>query len=341
MLPNEINRLTWQDPILNAASDEESTEAHTRRWLRCAEKPYKGSPKTSARPAAFDDEIAKTWTSEEIIGPSIDPRGNMVAVRTIAQTDLPVLIVGKKGTCKEVIARFLYSLSHYSHLPFVHLDCELARPEEVLAALTAKHSQIGRCLQAAHSGFHLAVGKTVFLENIANLSLGGQHAVQQALQSTSGGAQEELSLVPKVIRLIASSDVDLLEATRVGSFSRDFYQDLDTFLIKVPALCERLADIPMLVDSFLERHCRKQRQPRRSLSMKAIELLQHYPWPGNLRELWQVMDKFVALLGDQVPSDGQSLLGGGRAVCEKADVDECELIITSLIQTLPRRYHRG
>lgn len=347
MLANEKNRLAWKDSVLNSISNDESTKTGSVHWLQRYEGLYTGTSRASNRTSAstFDDEVSRSWTSEEIVGPSTELRWITVALRTMAQTDSAVLIVGETGTCKEIIARSVYALSHYFHFPFVHVNCELARPEEILVALSSPVAENRRRPQARLGGFHLATRKTVFLEGITKLSPEVQYAVLQALRSADGESQGASSLVPKRIRLIASSNIDLLEATRAGGFSNDLYQYLDMLSIKIPALRDRTEDIPMLINSFLERHYQTQGQPLRSLNMKAVELLQLYPWPGNLRELWHVMDKFLILREAEALCDGHQCRASDesplyrqlRAVPETADIDECERIITSLIQALSLR----
>jgi DNA-binding NtrC family response regulator len=337
MVMNEIDRLKGKDRVLNFVYGNISMEAGGSLWQPPFDRARTGSSKAPALVSAFDDEVSKSWTSEEIIGPSTDLRRIMIGLRVVAQTDSPVLIVGNTGTCKEVIARSVHALSHHPDIPFIHVNCQLARPEQILAALTEP---------AAESGFggH-AVGRTVFLEGVSSLSSTAQLAIVKALHLEAGGTQESSTSGAERVRLIASSDFNLLDAARMGSFSSALYQHLKTQLIAIPALRDRIEDLPMLIQRFLEQHSRQHGRPYRSLSANALELLQLYPWPGNLRELWQVMVRFVALreagqLWDRdkhAPVDKPSLCQHPEAVPEWMDVDESDLMVTSLLQTISLR----
>ena len=141
MQVDEINRLTWKARIVKAVPRDQSTKARgADRVAPCAE-PFTGSAKSPALRPAFDDEVSKSWTSEEIIGPATDLRRITIGLRLIAQTDFPVLIIGETGNCKEAVARSLHTFSSYWHLPFVHLNCQLVRPEDILAELTRGPSE--------------------------------------------------------------------------------------------------------------------------------------------------------------------------------------------------------
>ena len=344
MLANDEDRLRWKVVALNSGTSAEVTNPARAFGLSRCEGLYPRSSK-ALRSSAFGDEISKTWTCKEIAGPSSELRRVMATLRTIAQTDSAILVFGEKGTCKEVIARSLHALSHYSHFPFIHVNCELARPEEIFSALTVRTRRNSHRPQSAFGGFHLAAGKTVFLEGISTLSSEAQLAILQILRSADWDLQETSSLAPKRIRLIASSDVDLLEATRMGVFSSDLYRHLDMLSIRIPALRERAEDIPMLVHSFLELYSEGRGEAERFLSAKAMEALQLYPWPGNLRELWHVMDRFTTLRQQEESSHLRQPSSGDEALqwpvlpvnLEDAELLDCELIITALLQTFSLR----
>jgi two-component system response regulator AtoC len=199
----------------------------------------------------------------------------------IARTDIPVWIQGESGTGKEVYARLLHRLSVHTDLPLRKLSCSILDPVQLL-----RHFPKGSPADSEAQS-----PETVFLDGIDELDL----ACQRVLLSLLPDNQGQGKTAGGFIRLISSSSRNLEEDIEVGQFRKELYFRLNGVCLRLPPLRERKEDIPALVEFFLERHCRLLKKAIPSLDNEAMELFLFYNWPGNIRELENVVKKMVAL----------------------------------------------
>lgn len=218
-------------------------------------------------------------------------------ISKVAPTDARVLITGPNGSGKELVARNLHQLSKRSAMPFVEVNCA-AIPSELIESELFGHEK-GSFTSAIkqHKGkFEQADGGTLFLDEIGDMSLAAQAKVLRVLQErklSRVGSDKDLEVD---VRVIAATNKDLQKEIAAGNFREDLYHRLSVILIRVPSLDERKDDIPTLVDHFLRKY--SDPDSARSFSAEAIELLKQKHWPGNIRELDNVVDRLL-ILGDE------------------------------------------
>ncbi len=231
-----------------------------------------------------------------VIGNSKPFQEMMALVRKVATTDANVLILGENGAGKEVIAKEIHQLSERSDEALVTVD---------LGALTAslleselfghKKGAFTDAVQDKQGKFQSAQGGTLFLDEIANLPLVQQSKLLSALQNRKvapvGSNVEE----PIDIRLISATNANIEELVSRGEFRQDLLYRINTIEIKVPALRERIEDIPLLVNHYLDFYKQKYQKPSLKIEKGALEELTKYSWPGNIRELAQSVERAVIL----------------------------------------------
>ncbi|MCH4896495.1 sigma-54-dependent Fis family transcriptional regulator [Marinilabiliaceae bacterium JC040] len=244
-----------------------------------------------------------TKDRKNIIGSSPKLLETLKVVRKVAKTDVNVLITGENGTGKDLIAHELYSNSKRNNDVFVSVDMgaiseTLFESElfgHVKGAFTdAKDDRIGK--------IELANGGTLFLDEIANISLPLQAKLLRVLQNrtlTRVGSNKEIQVD---LRLICATNGNLQELVDKGLFREDLLYRINTISIDVPALRDRLSDISLLSDFFIEKYCKKYSKPLMKLNSKALAKLEEYAWPGNVRELQHAIEKAVILSDDIVIS---------------------------------------
>ena len=216
-------------------------------------------------------------------------------VLKVSQSRCPVLILGESGTGKELVARSIHFLGAHRERPFVPVDCAGLVPTlieselfgYVKGAFTGAHRSKVGLVEEAHSG-------TLFLDEIAELPPDLQAKLLRALQEKEIKPVGSTHRVPIDVRVIAATNRDLDSAIQEGRFRKDLYYRLNVVTIKLPPLRERKSDIPLLVNSFLERHDDSGRAVQ-GVSEEAMARLMSYDWPGNVRELENVVERAVAL----------------------------------------------
>ncbi len=245
---------------------------------------------------ALREEVDKTSMFEEIVGASRALRGVLLSITKVAPTDSTVLITGETGTGKELLARAIHKRSRRSSHAFVSVNCA-AIPQSLIASELFGHEKgaFTGALQRRLGRFELAQGGTIFLDEIGDLSADTQHALLRVLQEREfervGGAQS----IRANVRVIAATNRDLKAAMTTGAFRSDLFYRLNVFPIDIPPLRERREDIPLLVKYFIDRYASKAGKKIRSINKKSLELLQAYPWPGNIRELQNVIERSVII----------------------------------------------
>jgi DNA-binding NtrC family response regulator len=231
-----------------------------------------------------------------IIGNSAGIRAVYRIIEQSAPTNASVLISGESGTGKELIAKTIHELSPRQAFPFVAINCA-AIPETLLeseifghekGAFTGAHDRRTGVFELAHRG-------TLFLDEIAEMQPATQVKLLRVLQERTfrrlGGRQEQTVDV----RVIAATNVNPLDASRSGKLREDLYYRLNVFNIELPPLRERKDDIPLLVQSFLNEFNRVNNKSVRAVDQEAMYVLEHYPWPGNIRELRNVIERATIL----------------------------------------------
>ena len=248
--------------------------------------------------------LKKKVYGQEMVGES-SPVGHLKEmIEKVAPTQASVLITGPNGAGKELVAQGIYQQSARSMMPFVEVNCA-AIPSELIDSELFGHKK-GSFTSAIrdHKGkFEQADGGTIFLDEIGDMSLAAQAKVLRVLQErklTPVGGDKEITVD---VRVIAATNKNLQEEIRKGNFREDLYHRLSVIVLRVPALDERKEDIPLLVNYFSERICTEGGKPVRPFSPEAIALLQQRSWPGNIRELRNVVERLLILGGNPVSAD--------------------------------------
>jgi two-component system response regulator HydG len=221
---------------------------------------------------------------------------------TVAPTDSTVLITGESGTGKEVLARYIHRLSEREGGPFVSINCG-ALPENLLESELFGHVK-GSFTGAVRDKDGLLVtarGGTFFLDEVAEMSPGLQVKFLRALQEREVVAVGGTEPIRIDVRIIAATNRDLEEEIRRGTFRSDLYYRLNVIMVHLPPLRDRIEDIPVLAEHFLQSFAEEQSEPVRSLSETGMAALMRYDWPGNVRELANALERAAILSeGDQI-----------------------------------------
>jgi len=246
---------------------------------------------------------------DEIVGTSAALKRVLSLVSKVAPTDASVLVTGETGTGKELVARAIHRRSHRSSRAFVSVNCA-AVPRDLIASELFGHEKgaFTGAMQRRLGRFELADGGTIFLDEVGELPPDTQVALLRVLQEREfervGGTQS----IKVDVRVIAATNRDLDAAVASGSFRSDLFYRLQVFPIQIPPLRERREDIALLVEYFIDRYSRKARKNIRHVSPETLELLQSYAWPGNIRELQNVIERSVILCETETFSIDESWL---------------------------------
>jgi len=245
---------------------------------------------------ALRGEIDRASMFEEIVGTSAALQRALSLVSKVAPTDASVLITGETGTGKELVARAIHRQSRRSSLPFVSVNCA-AIPRDLIASELFGHEKgsFTGAIQRRLGRFELANGGTIFLDEVGELPLETQIALLRVLQEHEFERVGGTRSIQTNVRVIAATNRNLQAAINAGSFRSDLFYRLNVFPIEIPPLRERRADIPVLVDYFLDRCARNVGKNIRGINKKSLDLLQSYPWPGNIRELQNVIERSVIM----------------------------------------------
>jgi PAS domain S-box-containing protein len=246
--------------------------------------------------AALREEIDETSMFEEIVGTSPALQTVLSGISKVAPTDSTVLITGETGTGKELVARAIHRRSHRVLGAFVSINCA-AIPRDLISSELFGHEKgaFTGATQRRLGRFELADGGTIFLDEVGELLPDTQLALLRVLQEREfervGGRQP----IHVDVRVVAATNRDLKAAVANGTFRQDLFYRLNVFPIQVPPLRERKDDLLMLVEYFVQRYAKRAGKNIRSIDKKALALLRSYDWPGNIRELQNIIERSVIL----------------------------------------------
>lgn len=233
-----------------------------------------------------------------VYGTSRSSKKMLEHVKLVGPTNYTVIIEGETGTGKEALARLIHLESNRRDQSFMPIDCG-SLSKEIAASELFGHEK-GAFTGAVGSKpgvFELAEGGTVFLDEIANLSMDIQIALLRALQEKVIRRVGSLKEIPVDVRLITATNENLFDNTGNRRFREDLYYRLNEFTLKAPPLRERIEDLPLFVDFFIEKTCNELGNPKAELSEEAWECLKSYNWPGNIREVKNVIRRACLLTG--------------------------------------------
>jgi PAS domain S-box-containing protein len=258
---------------------------------------------------ALREEIDKASMFEEIVGTSAALKNVLSRISKVAPSDSTVLITGETGTGKELVARAIHRRSERASRAFVSVNCA-AIPRDLIASELFGHEKgaFTGATQQRLGRFELANGGTIFLDEVGELPAETQIALLRVLQEHEferiGGNRR----IQTNVRVIAATNRDLQAAIAGGSFRSDLFYRLNVFPLETPSLRERREDIPLLVEYFIDRYARKAGKKIRRVNKKTLDLLQSYGWPGNIRELQNVIERSMILCETEIFSIDENWL---------------------------------
>jgi PAS domain S-box-containing protein len=295
---------------------------------------------------ALREEVDKASMFEEIVGTSSSLKRVLSRISKVAPSDSTVMITGETGTGKELVARAIHRRSARSSRAFVSVNCA-AIPRELIASELFGHEKgaFTGAMQQRIGRFELANGGTLFLDEVGELPAETQIALLRVLQEHEFERVGGTRSIRVDVRVIAATNRDLQAAISEGSFRSDLFYRLHVFPIPIPPLRERKEDIPLLVEYFIDRYARKSGKHITRVEKRTLEVLQSYPWPGNIRELQNVIERSVIVCeapGFSVDESwlsqqpGKSHVGSQLQLSQKVAAQERELIEAALTESQGR-----
>jgi PAS domain S-box-containing protein len=284
----------WFLARFNPLRDE---QGQITRWYVAAtdiEDRKQAEDRLRSENVALREEIDKASMFEEIVGTSPALKASLSRISKVAPSDSTVLITGETGTGKELVARAIHRRSDRSSRAFVSVNCA-AIPPELIASELFGHEKgaFTGATQQRLGRFETASGGTLFLDEVGELPAETQIALLRVLQEHEFERVGGTRPIRADVRVIAASNRDLQAAISAGSFRSDLFYRLHVFPIEIPPLRQRKGDIPLLVEYFIDRYARKTGKKITTVDKKTLRLLESYPWPGNIRELQNVIERSV------------------------------------------------
>ena len=272
-------------------------------------------------------EIRRGHNFEEILGSSPELLKLLDRVESVAPTDANVLIIGETGSGKELIARAIHTRSSRRCSPLVKVNCG-AIPSGLVESELFGHVR-GAFTSASErrtGRFELANNGTLFLDEVGELPLDTQVKLLRVLQEREFEPVGSSRTIKVNVRIIAATNRDLEKAVQSGAFRSDLYYRLNVIPLRVPALRERRCDIPEMVMAFLQESAKRTGKPVQSVSRETMRVLVDYPWPGNIRELQNVMERGVVLCKGSILKLGADLqpMEGPDASVDQASIAEAK-----------------
>jgi PAS domain S-box-containing protein len=288
------------------------------------------------------EQIDQAFMFEEIVGSSPALKTVLSSIVKVAPTDSTVLITGETGTGKELIARAIHKGSQRADHVFVSVNCA-AIPSSLIASELFGHEKgaFTGALQRREGRFELAHSGTIFLDEIGELPAETQIALLRVLQERQFERVGGSRVIPTDVRIIAATNRDLSAAIAAGAFRADLFYRLNVFPIDVPPLRNRKEDISMLVEYFVKRYAEKARKQISKIDKNTLKLCQSYHWPGNIRELQNIVERSVILCtGDTfwideawLSSQNVSRAGSSGPLSQNLQNYEKELIEAALTES--------
>src|SRR5438132_1736963 len=287
-------------------------EGQVKRWFIAStdiEDRRRAEEKLQQENVALREEIDKTSMFEEIVGGSPALTAVLSQVSKVAGSDSTVLIAGETGTGKELVARAIHRRSPRASRGFVAVNCA-AIPRDLIASELFGHEKgaFTGAVQRRLGRFELADGGTIFLDEVGELAPDTQVALLRVLQEREFervGGQHPIRVD---VRVIAATNRDLKAAVTDKTFRQDLFYRLNVFPIEVPPLRERKDDLLMLVEYFVQHYAKRAGKNIRSIDKKTLGILQSYDWPGNIRELQNIIERSVILISGEMFSVDESWL---------------------------------
>ena len=252
----------------------------------------------------------KINSRNQMVGESLAIEQVRSIIEKVAPTEARVLITGANGTGKEVVAHLIHENSSRSKKVMVEVNCA-AIPSELIESELFGHTKgsFTSAIKDRAGKFEQADGGTLFLDEIGDMSLSAQAKVLRALQEseiTRVGSDKSIKVN---VRVLAATNKDLKKEIAEGRFREDLYHRLNVIPIHVPSLDDRKDDIPLLINHFVDHICREQGIKTKSFSSEALKALQQRTWPGNIRELRNVVERLIILGGDVITDQDVHLFG--------------------------------
>jgi PAS domain S-box-containing protein len=252
--------------------------------------------RTQQENVVLREQIDQVFMFEEIVGSSPALKMVLSSIVKVAPTDSTVLITGETGTGKELIARAIHKASQRAGQAFISVNCA-AIPPSLIASELFGHEKgaFTGALQQRQGRFELAHSGTIFLDEIGELPAETQIALLRVLQERQFERVGGTRVIATDVRIIAATNRDLAGAIASGTFRSDLFYRLNVFPIHAPSLWDRREDIPMLVEYFVKRYAEKARKQISKIDKNTLKLCQSYHWPGNIRELQNIVERSIIL----------------------------------------------
>jgi formate hydrogenlyase transcriptional activator len=265
--------------------------------------------------AYLQDELRIDRGFDNIVGASSALRAVLRKVRQVAPVETTVLLTGETGTGKELIARAIHDGSHRKDRALIKINCG-AIPEGIVESELFGHEKgaFTGALQRRIGRFELADKGTLFMDEVGELPLETQVKLLRVLQEQEFERVGSTKPIKVDVRLVAATNRDVEREVAEGRFRADLFYRLNVFPIRIPPLRERADDIPLLVDYFLAQFQRKLGKSLKGLTPESMQQLQRYPWPGNIRELQNVLERACVVSSGPVVSLGETLRMSGSAI---------------------------
>jgi len=246
------------------------------------------------------EEVEHSSMFEEIVGSSKVLRNVLSQVSKVAPTDSTVLILGETGTGKELIARAIHNQSKRSKRAFIKVNCAAIPPSLIASELFGHEKGSFTGATQRHLGrFESADGGTIFLDEVGELPAETQVALLRVLQEREFERVGGNITISVDVRVIAATNRDLTAAVSTGNLREDLFYRLNVFPIRIPPLRERTGDIVLLVEYLIDRYAKRSGKKIRTINASTLDLFQQYDWPGNIRELQNVIERAVILCEDE------------------------------------------
>lgn len=289
-------RIEFYDDLIRTPLIETEVICRVKNLLGLSDKAQTGPPK---------NDLFNSLRIAQVVGQDPAFLDVISKIKKIGNTDITILMSGETGVGKEVCARALHYISNRYDRPFIPVNCG-AIPATLIenefyghdkgAYTDARNKQLGLVAEAE--------GGTLFLDEINSLPLPAQSKLLRLLQDKTYrplGLPKDLK---SDVRIIASTNVNLWDAIQAGFFREDLFYRLNVITLRIPPLRERASDIPILADHFLKRYCKEYKKEMKSLSSAAILKMMHYHWPGNIRQLENIMQQAILFTqGSVIPSE--------------------------------------